>query len=469
MTARVRWMCALLLVVLLATACGGGGTTSTGRPPGPGSARGVPVVVDTDLAIDDLVALAFLLSSTVVDVRAVTVSGTGEVRCPQGLEVIRALLAVTDDETIPVACGRSTPLVGDHAFPTEWRDQADSGWGMDLSSVAAPSTRRSAVDLLDSTLRKGGVTLLTLGPLTNVAESFRDDPDLAGRVSSIVVMGGAIDVPGNVAEQGIGSSAAEWNMYVDPVAASEVLASGAPVTLVGLDATAQLPITGDFLELLGVNHHTAPARLVDMLIRNNPQVYSGEAYFWDPLAAAVVVDPELVATEKAAIKVLTTPGRDSGRTVRGRDGSPVTIALRARPAAFEKLLLRTLDQLEPDVALVAPPPPVGSATIRYDGRRCSYDGPRTVSSGRMRFTFQTTDPAWSGAVVGLTGERSIERILAWLEAHHPDGRDSLPGVRAVTPVPPRITMYVDAVPPRMALICAADDPVPLVGGLVTVK
>lgn len=466
MAARWQGMCALLLAVT--AACGGGDGTPTGTPPSGGAGAGVPVVVDTDLAIDDVVALAFLLSSTEVDVRAVTVSGTGEVRCPQGLTVIRALLAVTGDEKVPVACGRPTPLAGDHVFPTEWRDLADSGWGMDLSSVGAESTDRSAVDLLDTTLRGGGVALLTLGPLTNVAESFRADPDLAGRVSSIVVMGGAIDVPGNVAGEGVPTTA-EWNIYIDPTAANEVLTSGAPVTLVGLDATNQLPITGDFLELLGVNDHTAAAKLADTLIRNNPQVYSGDAYFWDPLAAAVVVDPEVVATEQATITVVTTPGRDNGRTVRREDGAPVTIAGRPRGHAFEELLVRTLDQLGPGAAVVTPPPPVGRATIRYDGSTCHYDGPATVSSGRMRFTFETTDPAWSAAVVGLTGERSIERILAWIEAHHAEGRDSIPGIREVTPVPPRTVMYADAVAPRMAVICASEAPVPLVAGVVTVR
>ncbi|MFA6298773.1 MAG: nucleoside hydrolase, partial [Nocardioides sp.] len=102
------------------------------------------------------------------------------------------LLALTGDDEVPVACGRSSPLAGDHAFPSEWRDLADSGWEMDLSQVTAPATERSAVDLLSTTLRTGGVTLLTLGPLTNVAESFRTEPDLAEQVSSIVVMGGAL-------------------------------------------------------------------------------------------------------------------------------------------------------------------------------------------------------------------------------------------------------------------------------------
>lgn len=326
MAPRLRGACTAVLVASLASACGGGeGATSQARPAGGATGAAVPVVVDTDLAVDDLVALAFLLSSTEAEVRAVTVSGTGEVRCPQGLRVIRSLLSVTGDEGVPVACGRSTPLAGDHAFPTEWRELADSGWGLDLSTGPMPATDLSATDLLGTTLRQGGVTVLTLGPLTNVAEAFRADPELAAQVASIVVMGGALDVPGNVpgnvAGEGTGSSTAEWNVYVDPTAAAEVLASGAPIVLVGLDATDQLPITGDFLELLGANTRTGPAKLVDGLIRNNPQVYSGEAYFWDPLAAAVVVEPELVTTEEAAISVLTTPGVDDGRTVRAPDGA----------------------------------------------------------------------------------------------------------------------------------------------------
>jgi pyrimidine-specific ribonucleoside hydrolase len=466
--ARLRCLCVALLVMSLATACGGGGggDTSAGGSATRTAGVALPVVVDTDLGLDDLVALAFLLSSTEADVRAVTVSGTGEVRCPQGLTVIRGLLAITGDDGIPVACGRSTPLAGDHAFPTAWRDLADSGWGMDLSKVTMPATDRSAIDLLATTLRQDGVTLLTLGPLTNVAESFRADPELAGQVSSIVVMGGAVDVPGNVSGEGIGSSAAEWNMYVDPTAAAEVLASGAPIVLVALDATNRLPITGDFLELLSANTHTGPAQLVDRLIRNNPQVYSGQAYFWDPLAAAVVVDPGLIATEKAVISVLTTPGRDSGRTARRSDGTPVTIAHRPRATAFHELLLRTLDQLEPRAALATPPPPVGRGTIRFDGSTCGYDGPATVPGGRMRFTFQTTDPAWTGAVVGLTGERSIERVLAW-RTSHPRNRGPVPGVRDVTPVPPRFAMYLNVVSPQIAVICAADEP--LLAGTVTVR
>ena len=471
MGARLRTVCALLLVAALAVSCsgsvGGGSSTRGTASTSPRAAR--PVVVDTDLALDDLVALAFLLSSKDADVRAVTVSGTGEVRCPQGLQVVRRLLAVTGDDKVPVACGRSTPLAGDHAFPTAWRDAADGAWGLDLPTVTAPATERTAVDLLRDTLGSGGVTLLTLGPLTNVAEAFRAEPALAEKVSAIVVMGGALDVPGNVSGEGIEHSNAEWNFYVDPTAAAEVLASGAPTVLVGLDATNQLPISGDFLELLGANTHTESAKLVDTLIRNNPLVYSGQAYFWDPLATAVAIDRGLVSTDQETISVVTSTGPDNGRTVRSHDGASVAVARRARAAAFQQLLLRTLDQLPPDQPLETPRPPVGNAVIRFDGNTCRYDGPATVSRGRMRFTFRTTDPAWTGGVVSLTGTRSLEEVLAWVKAHR-GRRQSVPGVSQATPVAPGVVMYVDVAPPSVAVVCAPlGDALPIGGGTFTVE
>lgn len=121
---------AALLVVTALAACGDdgdgdGAAVTTTRPPG----ERVPLVVDTDLAADDLTALLFLLSSPEAEVRAITVSGTGEVRCPQGLEVAARLLAVTGDEDIPVACGRSetgirsrrrSPAPGAHPAQRRW-------------------------------------------------------------------------------------------------------------------------------------------------------------------------------------------------------------------------------------------------------------------------------------------------------------------------------------------------------------
>lgn len=87
------------------------------------------VIYDTDMAHEDVFSALFLLSHPNVDVRAITVTGTGEVHCEPGVEHALGLVALSGNEEIPVACGRETPLAGNHVFPAEWRKDADEGWG----------------------------------------------------------------------------------------------------------------------------------------------------------------------------------------------------------------------------------------------------------------------------------------------------------------------------------------------------
>jgi inosine-uridine nucleoside N-ribohydrolase len=439
--------------------------TTTDMP----ASTAVPVVIDTDVAMDDLVALTFLLASDDVDVKAITVSGTGEVRCPTGVGVVRGLLERTGHEGVPVACGRSTPLDGAHQFPTAWRDAADSGWGV----LSPPSTNEpntaSAVELLVDTIEPG-VTLLTLGPLTNIADAFRADADLVTRVASIVIMGGALDVPGNVTDPELDAAHSEWNVYVDPTAAAEVFEAGAPLVLVPLDATDQVPITPMFLERLALNNHTPTASLVADLYRANPVVGTDGGYFWDPLAAGALLDQSLLTTERADIAVVTDDGPDIGRTIRTADGHSIDVATSADAGAFEELLLRTLDGVAPDDALVEPaadPPPddepspvVGGAVVTYEGAVCSYDGPTTVEAGRIGFTFETDDSTWVAAVVQLTGESSFDDVVAWIEAN-PEAQEAPPGVGDVILVPAGSTTYVSVQAPGVGVVCSPYEPGPL--------
>lgn len=459
-----RSMLASLLVATAFIACGddGGDDEGVARTPG----EPVPLVVDTDLAADDLVALLFLLSSPDADVRAITVSGTGEVRCPQGLEVAARLLAVTGDEDVPVACGRSDPLDGDAAFPDEWRDATDAAYGLPLPEAEAAGDPGGAVELLSQHLGDGGVTLLTLGPLTNVAEAFRAEPDLADEVGSVVVMGGAVRTAGNVHGEGIPPSTAEWNMYVDPTAAAEVVASGAPVVLVPLDATDQAPVTMDFVDVLQANAETDAARLVAQLFAENPMVPAGEAFFWDPLAAAVASGSDVVRTEADVITVVTAEGRDLGRTLRSDDGHPVAVAVEVDTAAFEELLVRTLAGLGEGQDLAAPPEPVAEATASFDGTTCSYDGPATVPAGRLLLTYRSTVAGSGAAVVQLTGELTIEEIVSYVAANPTD--EGPPGVADVTFLEPGAPTPVDVVAPAVAIACGAEQAVPVAGPTITV-
>jgi inosine-uridine nucleoside N-ribohydrolase len=373
----------------------------------------LPIVVDTDLAPDDLVAIFLLLADPRVDVRAITVSGTGEVTCPRGATVARGLLARLDRSDIPVACGGSTPLAGDRAFPDEWRASADNGSGLLLEVVAAPPDEQDAVTLLTDAIEDSPepITLLTLGPLTNVAEAFAATSGLADRVAEVVVMGGAVGVPGNVQLDGAAEPlAAEWNMYVDPAAAAAVVASGAAVTLVALDATNAVPVPADLAHVVAANERTKEATYTRQLLEMRPP-----PYLWDPLAAIAVTDPGLVPRHDATIAVVTE-GDDAGRTVERADGASVLLADPPDAEAVVEHLVRTLGGV-PAGEPLATPEIVADVTVTFDGTSCIYEGPISVPAGLVRVTVPDDAAPFAVILAHLVEGATLDDTLAWVRGH----------------------------------------------------
>lgn len=129
--------------------------------------------------------------------------------------------------------------------------------GIPLPAPSRSISRLRAAKLIANVAARSPVEILALGPPTNVADALRASPTLGKRITSLTVMGGALDVPGNV-----GTGNAEWNFYVDPAASDIVLRSGIPSTLVPLDATNAVPYNAPFFERLGRNRRTAAARFV---------------------------------------------------------------------------------------------------------------------------------------------------------------------------------------------------------------
>ena len=353
---------ALFAAVALAASACGGRTSAT------------PVVVDTDMSTDDIVALLYVASSPAFDLKAVAVSGTGLTTCPAGARNALQLLALAGRADVPVACGRAAPLAGANQFPVEWRTRADAFFGLELP----PAARRpegTAVGLLGHVIaHTGHVTLLSLAPLTDTAELLRARPSLVHRLTRIVAMGGAVHVPGNV---GPGHDDAEYNVWIDPVAARRVLASGVPITLVPLDATNDVPSTLFFYDALRRYHYaTAAAAAAWEVDVQNPAVWTGGQYFWDELAAAAVVRPKLLRHAQQKLDVTV-----SGRTIAVSSGTAVDVAVHADRPSFEHELLRTL--VGGDAFAI--PKPILPASITFDGRACTYTGPREAEAGQVAF------------------------------------------------------------------------------------
>ncbi len=310
--------------------------------------RRTPVVIDTDMGADDAMAITFLLRRPDVEVKAITVTGAGLAHCEPGVRNALRLLALANHPDIPVACGRTTPLQGHHAYPDAWRQQADLLNGVPLPEPKSSASASTAVQLLTSVLEgsERKVTVLALGNLTNLAEAFQAKPSLVERVERLYVMGGAVTVPGNVGDSpGVTppNPHAEWNIYVDPSAAARVFAA-VPVMLVPLDATHHVQVTEEFLQRFEKDRQTPEAGFVYRLLASDPDyVRSGTYFFWDPLAAVSLAVEGVVTYEPKKVRVVEEEGESSGRTQEVETGHAVRAGVSADRQKFEAAFLDTLN------------------------------------------------------------------------------------------------------------------------------
>jgi pyrimidine-specific ribonucleoside hydrolase len=295
------------------------------------------VVIDTDMSVDDWMAILFLLQRPDVSVKAIAVSGTGVAHGEVGAENAIRLLDLAGRSGIPVAYGRDTTFPGGNAYPEAWRPPVDNMLGIPLPPPSHAPSSQPAAALLVETAASGPVEIVALGPLTDVADALNSSPSFASHVSSITISGGALDVPGNT---NAGNGDAEWNFYVDPVAADIVLRSGIPTTLAPLDATTAVPYNTPFYNSLGADRRTPAARFVhDALSRQMP---GSGLYFWDPFAAAVLVDPSVATFQTRSISVVTS-GADAGRTISDPSGTIVHAAVHGNQSGFEDVFLNALN------------------------------------------------------------------------------------------------------------------------------
>ena len=332
---------AFCLMLLCALGVLGGTTAVSAQDATPVSVEGpVPVVIDGDMTSDDWMATLFVLNDPGFRVEAITVTGTGFAYCDAGVQSALGLLALTGYGDVPVSCGAETPLMGDNAPPAEWRTTMETVEGLGLPAGGNP-VEQDAVELFTSTIQESPepVAVLALGPLTNVGAALEATPALVENIEMIYAMGGAVDVEGSsVTEE---NSVAEWNIYCDPHAARLTFESGAPVTLVPLDATNDVPVTPQFVDRLNAEMTTPEAEFVAALLANNAEsIESGSYFFWDPLAAAVMSDPSLVTLTPRDVTVVDIPGApDDGRTKPIANGSEILVATAPDGEALEATLI----------------------------------------------------------------------------------------------------------------------------------
>ncbi len=302
-----------------------------------------PVIHDNDGHVDDLLSSVLLWLSPEIELQAATVTD-GDCYVAQSFEALLKIATYLDLEGAEVAYSED-PVP--HPFPDNWRRESYIINELPLFGELALKKlyqqgqgRKSQAAVTDClTHSKVPLTIVSTGPLTNLASVFEENPDLKNKVDEFVIMGGAIDVPGNVEEPDHDGSA-EWNIYADPSAAKRIFDLGVPVKLITLDVTNQLPVTQEFLSRL--EEQTEKHRASLLAARLWSLVKGFEYYFWDTVTAAAAIEPGLFTFKEMRLDIITH-GRSAGKvstTLFG--GRKVMVASSVQKEAFEELLLGIL-------------------------------------------------------------------------------------------------------------------------------
>lgn len=276
------------------------------------------LIVDTDAGIDDAVALLMLLAQPDIHLLAIT-TVVGNVSLVQATQNVKTILDITNAPATPIYRGCARPLLRYTALDA-MDIHGDDGLGGAGRSDSARSVEAEPASLALLRLARqytGRLTLLTLGPLTNIALAIRLDPAFLTRFDRIVMMAGAVDVRGNT------SAAAEFNIAVDPEAAHIVFdachRTGVTVQLISWEATLAHPLTPEaWANIIAGNSPVARMAQTMTVFLNERRVAYNEPYIlWpDPLAAAVVCRPEIILSQEArSIKVETGHSLTRGQTL----------------------------------------------------------------------------------------------------------------------------------------------------------
>lgn len=303
-----------------------------------------PIIIDTDPGIDDAVAIFLAAASPEVDLLGI-VSVAGNV----GLHHTSANAAALADLLrldIPLGKGANGPLWRRDTQPAEHVHGANGLGGYELP--ASTRTAEPGLELMARLIEESPepVTLIAIGPLTNVAGLVTFYPETARKLERIVLMGG-----GTLEHMGNVTPAAEFNIYYDPDAAARVFDSGLPITMVGLNVTNTALVGTKHLPSLADSPGEIAAITRHLLSSYRSKVEDNGTAQHDSVAIASVIDPSLIATKKLHVDIDNTGRLTAGQTVVDHDGGTglepnIDVALSIDLERFRELLDTRLSALD---------------------------------------------------------------------------------------------------------------------------
>ena len=297
------------------------------------------IIFDTDPGTDDAMALMLALNSPELDVRAITVV-PGNVTAKQGLENALRMVSLANRCDVPVAGGAQHPLFQKLITAEFWHGKNG------LADIELPPSKCKAdehfgPDLIIQLVHASPheITLVPVGPLTNIALAISKDPSIVPLVKEVVIMGGSIS-GGNV------NAAAEANIYNDPEAAQIVFQAGWPLTMVGLDVGDKTLLSRKYLDQLNVKHgpvNDFMHSVAQFLVTLSAKFGSPGTPMYDPLAVGVAIDPTLVKAPALHVDVETRGEFTRGETVANRRGAVERNVLHG-----DRYIIEGVDEVKPN-------------------------------------------------------------------------------------------------------------------------
>ena len=340
------WISRVLLIVLFISACGPSQVdldatstqavvkdetteeleykpTSTSSPD-----RKIPLILSHDGAPDDIATLVYITKHPDIDLLGV-VNSYGEQHPSRSLNKWQVFLYdVINYDDAAFGLGSETSVDPEqNVFPSSWRDGADDFWGLNLPAASEKYEASNGADLIIDLVKKSPekVTILLIGGHTDMALALKKDASIAENISEIVVMGGAFNVSGNLSEAPgyKHNKVAEWNIYVDPLAAKEVFNSGIPLSIVPLDGSDDFTISRNDNRRISESSEPALSVLSD-LWEQQILWWNGDFKIWDIIASVAVTNPELFTWVNDGVDVIAEAGNTHGQTIALNNGSKIT-------------------------------------------------------------------------------------------------------------------------------------------------
>jgi purine nucleosidase len=310
------------------------------------------IIIDTDPGIDDALAILLALASPELTLEGLSIVH-GNCSAEQATKNGLSILELANASHIPLAKGCELPLVQPSLLAPETHGNTGLGYAKLPEPRNKPRVQHGCDFLIEKVMSNPGeITLVAIGPLTNVAMAIRKEPQFANSLKELVIMGGAIRHEGNTTALG------EFNVYVDPHAAHIVFHAGIPTTLVPLDVTYQCILNAQDVERLLKIDSSIPKFIKDttdfyMAYHDTYQGIKG-CIINDPLALALTFAPELCDYEELHVDVDISGGVSTGKTLAdfynyNKKPANMRVALGVRAKDFIELFLERMERLSKEI------------------------------------------------------------------------------------------------------------------------